>query len=50
MKYHEESNDFELGKEDYYFSLQDTLAVSTLEIQADGSVHGKNLAELPDNK
>ena len=50
IEYHEEPNDFELGNEDYYFSLQDTLAVSTLEIQTDGSVQGKNLAELPDEK
>ncbi|GAA0190619.1 hypothetical protein GCM10009122_52370 [Fulvivirga kasyanovii] len=50
MEYHEEPNNFELGNEDYYFTLKDTLAVSTLEIQADGSILGKNLAELPDDK
>ena len=50
MEYHEEPNNFELGNEDYYFTLQDTLAVSTLEIQTDGSILGKNLAELPDMK
>ncbi|MTI19659.1 hypothetical protein E1176_01355 [Fulvivirga sp. RKSG066] len=48
LHYHEEPNTQNRigGAEDYYFSLADTLATSTLVIQKDGQIVGDNLADV----